>query len=848
MTKGARVAVVVALLGGLGAGAYFIFNPGESGDRRAQTTGFPSSVPGPLKGKAARSGAWVDEVVFREEGDPAKAVDMIEAGEIHTYAFGINDAELYRKIQSSRVMQYEISYGSTTELTFNPLGPTFSRTGELNPFSVPAIREAVNWLIDRNHIVEEIYRGLAVPKYLPLTSAFPDYARLAEVARQLELHYAHNPGRAKEVVTREMKRLGAKLANGKWSYRGKPVRLNFLIRSDDHRRREIGDYIATLLEDLGFGVERQYKTPTEASPIWIGSDPADGRWHLYTGGWITLVVNRDQGDNFDYYYTSRGRPDPLWQAYRPDPKLDKVAERLRNGNYATLEERKQLLAEALRLSLKDSVRVWLADAIYVWPRRREVLLAADLAGGIAGAPLWPYTIRFVERSGGRVHFASPSILTEPWNPIAGSNWLFDNMIMRATQDFPTLPDPFTGLYWSQRVKAVEVYVQKGLPVTKTHGWLTLNFVPSIEVPRDAWIDWDPVAERFITAGEKHPAGLKARTKTVVRYADDLLETKWHDGTKLSLADFVFAFILALDRAKPKSPIFDQSAVPAFEAFMRQFRGARIVEKNPLVIESYSDQLFPDAELIADARAAEFYTNVPWHELALGVLAERNRELAFSSSKADRLKVDWMSYIAGPSLAVLERQLAAALAERFIPYKNTLNPYVSTQEARERYEKLGAWRRARGHFWVGNGPFYLHSVHPAEKIVVIRRSEFFSDPAEKWVHFTEPRIAEVEVSGPRMVKVGSAVEFQVQVTFQGKPYPAEDVEIVRFLLFDARGELVELANAEGVRAGVWRVALTGKQTARLQEGSSRLEAVVTPRVVAVPSFKTFWFVTAREEVG
>ena len=95
-----------------------------------------------------------------------------------------------------------------------------------------------------------------------------------------------------------------------------------------------------------------------------------------------------------------------------------------------------------------------------------------------------------------------------------------------------------------------------------------------------------------------PKGLKARTKTVVHYGDNLWETRWHDGNKLSLADFIFAFILGFDRANPKSPIFDESAVPALKTFLSHFRGARILEKNPLVVEIYSDQIFPDAESVA----------------------------------------------------------------------------------------------------------------------------------------------------------------------------------------------------------------------------------------------------------
>lgn len=839
MTTRARLALLAAVLV-IVATAYLVLDsrPGAPDVEVAELE----------KAAAARTGAWVDEVVFREEADPAKATDMMEAGEIQAYAAGINDPELYRKIQSSRSMQHEISYGSTTELSFNPVGPVFPRSNELNPFHVPAIREAVNWLIDRDHIVEEIYRGLAVAKYLPITGAFPDYARLADVARQLELQYAHNPDKAREVITREMKKLGAELTRDRWQYQGKPVRIVFLIRPDDHQRREIGDYVATLLDDLGFVVERQYKTATEASPIWVQGDPADGRWHIYTGGWVTLAIDRDQADNFDFYYTRRGRPDPLWQAYTPEPRFDKVAEQLRNRDFSTLEERNKLMAEALRLSLSDSTRVWIAGSISVWPRRQELLLAADLAGGVSGSYLWPYTLRFADRAGGRVHFGSPGMLTEPWNPIAGSNWIYDNMIMRATQDFATLPDPYTGLYWPQRVKSARVEVQKGLPLAKTHDWVDVNFVTSITVAPEAWVDWDATAGRFITVGEKHPEGLKARSRTVIHYSDDLLVGNWQDGSKLSVADFVFSLAVGFDRAKPESAIFDRSAVPGFETFMRQFRGLRILEKDPLVVEVYNDQLLSDAELVAASRASEFYTNVPWHSLALGVLAERERALAFSSSKADQLKVEWMSYIAGPSLAVLDRKLASAVAEVFIPYPKAVGPYISREEALQRYENLRAWRQARGHFWVGRGPFYLHSIHPVEKIVVIRRSETFTDSARKWVRFVEPRIAEVEVVGPRMIRSGTPAHFEAQVTFQGKPYPVDDVEFVRFLLFDSRGRLVERAHAEAAGEGIWRIALTEQQTTRLAAGSNRLEVVVTPRVVAVPTFKTYWFVSLLEDVG
>ena len=785
----------------------------------------------------------VEEVVFFEEPDFDKALGMIEAGEAHLYATGTSDPAREQRIRNSPVMAHEISYGSYTELTFNPVGPTFPATGELNPFHAPALREAMNWLVDRDHIVEEIYGGLAVPRYLPLNTTFPDYARLSDVAKVLEIRYQYNPERARTVITTEMQKLGAILEGGQWRYQGNPVRLIFLIRTEDERR-ESGDYVATLLEDLGFTVDRQYKTAAEASPIWATGDPGQGDWHLYTGGWISTAISRDQAGNFGFFYTSRGLPDPLWQAYQPAPELDEVAGLLSSRDYPTWEERQRLMARALELALEDSARVWLVDTINVWPRRKEVNLAADLAGGVSGSLLWPYTVSFTgqQPADGRVKFGTPSILTAPWNPLAGSNSLYDVMIIGATNDSATLPDPFTGLPRPQRVERAEVFLEEGTPVTQTLDWLTLSFVPAIQVPDDTWINWDAAEERFITVGQQHPEGLTARTRTVIHYQDDLYSLEWHDGSKMSLGDMVVSFIVGLDRGKPESPLYDEAEVASLETFLGHFRGLRIVQEDPLVVEVYSNQIFPDAETIAGSRAGYLFTSTPWPSLALGILAERDRELAFSSSKADQLKVEWMSYIAGPSLPILERYNTQAQQEGFIPYQKAVGQYISAAQAQERYRRLGEWHRARGHFWVGQGPFYLSSVHTVEKNLVIRRFDRFPDPPDKWELFNEPRIPEVDISGPVRIASGEAARFQVNVTFQGEPYAVDDVEFARFLVLDARGEPVTVADAQPTSDGVWEVKLTPEQTAGLEGGSTRLEVVVVSRLVSIPSFATFSFVT------
>ncbi|MBI4180447.1 MAG: ABC transporter substrate-binding protein [Chloroflexi bacterium] len=779
-----------------------------------------------------------DEVVFVEEPDSAKAVRELEADNIQVYSGGLTDPELAQRIKTSSEMGYETSYGSSAELTFNPSGPIF-KTGKLNPFSVAAVREAMNWLIDRHYVAEETYGGLAVPRYFTLNTAFPDYAKLASIARALEVQYAPNPAKAKEVITAEMKKLGAVLTNGKWYYQGKPVELNFIIRTED-KRKDVGDYVATLLENMGFTVNRQYKTAADASPIWIGSDPSEGRWNIYTGGWASTAISRDQASNFAFYYTPTGRPDPLWQAYKPSPEFEKVADTLVRRDYKTLDERQQLMTDALSLSMKDSVRVWLVDTLNISPHRADVAVAADLAGGISGSSLWPYTLRYTDKSGGSITIGSPSLLTEPWNPVAGSNWIYDTMIIRGTEDAVDLPDPYTGLILPNHVKSAEVYVQQGLPVSKTQDWLTLSFVPTIQAPQDAWINWDASAQRFRTVGEVHPGGLTARTKTVVHYADDLFQTRWHDGTKLTMADILLGLALGFDRPQEKSSIFDESEVPSFETFLKYFKGMKIIQENPLVAEVYSDQIFPDAEWIADSADGYFYTSVPWHVLSLGILAETNHELAFSSSKADQLKLEWMSYIAGPSLPILDKYRQQALKDKYIPYANFLGKYVTADEASKRYTALGDWYQKRGHFWVGNGPYYLDSVHTVQKTVVLHRFDQYRQTDQKLLAFTSPRIANVKISGPDQTRIGGAAEFQLEVTFNGKPYPIGDMDLVKFLLFGSNGALAISGDAEAVRDGLWRVRLTADQSKQLQAGANRLEIIAAPKVVSVASFSSFTF--------
>ena len=680
-----------------------------------------------------RTGAWVDSVVFTGVYSATEAIAQLQADQLDIYAYSLSDPILFGTVKNDSRLTYTVSYGNYNELTFNPSGPEFI-DGRLNPFSNPKIREAMNMLVDRNYIVQEISGSLAVPKFLPLISPFADYARYVNVARSLEAQYAYNLAMARQNITNEMQAMGATVGiDGKWQYKNAPVILIFLIRVEDNRR-QIGDYVANQLESIGFTVDRQYKTRSEASPIWNSSDPAEGQWYIYTGGWVSTAISRDDGGNFGFFYTPLGSASPLWQAYTPTPEFLDVATHLWFNDFASMEERGQLFTTALNLCMQDSARVWLVDRTSFSPRQADTTIASDLAGGLY-AQAWPYTVRFNSQEGGNMRIAQPEILVESWNPIGGSNWIYDKMPIQATQDDGVIFDPHDGLTWPQRIESAEVIVKEGLPVTRTHEWVSLAFSPTITVPVDAWVDWDAANQRFITAGEKYTETLTANVKSIVSYPANLFETvKWHDGSSLDLSDFIMRMIMTFDPGKPESAIYDESQVPTLEAFLSHFKGVRITSTDPLVIETYEDAFQLDAERNVQTWWPNYATGpAAWHNLTVGIQADAAQTLAFTWVKADTLGIEWMNFINGPSLGILEGYMNESAVSNFIPYTNTLSAYITTVEAQNRWTNLQTWYTAHSNFWLGTGPFYLDTISPT---LTLQRFVDFPDPADKWDFFVQ----------------------------------------------------------------------------------------------------------------
>ena len=815
----------------------------EPTEAEPEPTDEPTATPEPTAEPTTRRGGWLDEVAFSAVTADS-AVTQIQAGAIDIYSRGLA-SDRVQEIQDSGIC-YAQAYGGYYDVLFNPA--TFTDTTRINPFADRRVREAVNWLVDRDFINQEIYGGGSLPKYFSISTQLVDYTNIIETARGLETFYAYNPERAQEQINTAMEEMGFTLgADGKWEINGEPLEpLIFVIRNDgDGTRLPIGDYVANQLETVGFTVDRQYKTAGEASPIWIGSDPKEGLWHLYTAGWLSSGLNRDEKSTFqEMYLPSSVQGIPLFIENQSDPEFQEVGDRLAQGDFRTLEERRDLMIEALPLAMQDSLQVWLIDQQVYTPFNCNVQTTYDLASGVEASQMPPFNLRFVDQEGGQMRVGTNELFTDPWNPAAGSNWVWDGFVQQFTESGGSLMlDPYTGLAHPLRAESAAVTVEEGLPVVTNLDWIELDTAATVEVPADAWVDWDATSQTFIEAGE----GVTAKSKVVMTYPDDLFETvKWHDGSNLSPADFVMRWIMGFDTAKPESAVFDEDSVPSLESFLATFKGVRLVSTEPMVVEYYTDNFFADAELIvalADVLIWPYYGfgEAGWHAMAMGNAAEAAGETAYGTGKADRNSVEWTNFIGGPSLESLSGQLDTLAAESTIPYEPTLGQYITAEEAAARYANLQAFYADHGHFWSATGPYVLDSVDLNAKTALVVNNPEYPDLSDRWSAFSVPPLAEAILDGPSQVSIGTETAFDLTVTTtEGDPYPAADIKEVKFLVYNDQGETVFVGEGTpGAAEGEY--TLTIPADAELTAGAGKIEAAVVLVPAAIPAFSSLEFV-------
>jgi len=359
-----------------------------------------------------------------------------------------------------------------------------------------------------------------------------------------------------------------------------------------------------------------------------------------------------------------------------------------------------------------------------------------------------------------------------------------------------------------------------------------------------------VADNTWTLGQRDMT--TAKTKTTVVYTPDLWKTTWHDGSNLSVADFVFYMIMNFDFGKKGSKNYDDALASSIATSLTQFKGVKITSTDPLTIETYSDTFSLDAE----NNVKDWYPNsfgptaflggmMAWHNMAPAVQADADGKMAFTKDKATANKIDYVSQISGPTLDVQMKYVADDIASKYIPYAPTLSQYIKPEEAVARYKNLTAFYAAHKHIVLGTGPYMIDQVFPVEGSISAIRYGGYLYPADQFAQFGEPELMTVTVDGPTTLKVGDAGSFDVTINFKDKAYPSKDLDKVSYTLFNSDGTILASGVATaGSGDGLFTVALAKDVTAKLTPGTAKLSIAASSKVVSLPAFETAQFVVTK----
>jgi len=758
-----------------------------------------SSFALPAAAQTAPKGPYVDKIIYFQLPSDEEAIAKIQTGEAHMRWWGLRTLEAVQKAKEAGLNILEAPSGAYDIL----VNPVPFREG-FNPFTIPEIREALNYLIDRSFIANEILKGLAVPRWTLHRSFSPDYVRNIVFMKSLERKYAYDFEKAKMMIFEAMGRAGATFEEGKWMYQGKPVVIKFSIRVED-LRKSIGDYISTQLEKVGFTVDRMYHRAAVAFRVVYSGDPAEGAWNLYTEGWAYTGISAYEDTDAYFYYVSPGT-DAVHTVYRPSPLLVDVATKLNEGKYADLAERAALVRAANELALKDSVRIFLVDLLEPFPYSKSLQPGvSDLYAGPYGA-LFGRTMKFVDKIGGEAKIGSRVMFVSAYLAMPGSgggtdigfNWLFDGLVFNNLFDPGVWVHPHTGRYMPVRTTFT---VQTG----------------GVQVPEDA-LNWSWKQNKWIQVGKNVTA------KSKVTFTATL--GKWHDGTPVSKEDIMMFIYEILGIATPESPIYDAAAIaPAVQTFANTFKGIKWVSDN--VYEIYIDYTHPDETFIA--AQADVFPYMPWHVYALVNSLYQDKKAAFSETTARELGVSQIDLTKGDTLPLLKEYLDK-LAPSFI------HPAVRdfVKDPSSRWNSLKSFSEKYGHYLVMSGPFYIERVDPVAAQVILAAYRDYPFTADRWDSLRSPRVPSITVQVPAEVVPGLPAVINITSSVEGKPYSEVNVQ---YVLEDPSGVVVASGSASAKAPGVFAVEFTKEATSKLVAGIYKLTVIGVGAEAALAATKT-----------
>ena len=551
-------------------------------------------------------------------------------------------------------------------------------------------------------------------------------------------------------------------------------------------------------------------TAPAASPAWRA---ADGEWDATLEEISLGTLLRDAATRFNGWLGPPWLKEGWFHAHLLSARAvtdgatrsaieETLARRVR-GDYANAAERVNLERRLVSLVTRGCERIPIAYAL-----RREAVnddysegvenIGYDAQAGL-GSGVFFRTVKLKDFPwNGWLRVATATRPAAAWNPIAGFSDEAGALLWSVLGDAAVLPEPYDSGWLPNRARAVEVS-------------------GPVEVPRDA-LAFEPMSG----APRPVPPGLVAQQRVVYRVS----LSKFHDQTKMSVADVIYPYVFAYRWAAK-----DRQVERATELQRDWLAAVRMVKVDTEIRDFGDLQVFLDVPVIevylrhaaepAEAPAiAPPWSPVPWQLLVLMEEAVARGLAAFSEDDARRRGVAWLDLARDRKLVDALGRIAESFERRaYVP--ESLRGFVTVEQARQRWAALRRFRREHGHWLMTSGPYRLQKWSADSTVLAVFRDlsypnvvgsfDRYALPLRAWVTGVERRgdRLELQVDAQTLTKFERSYKI---VREPMRPRPAgekvRDPVEARWTVVGAGDEVVATGRTPELEGGRLLVDLEG----------------------------------------
>ncbi|MBU4226892.1 ABC transporter substrate-binding protein [bacterium] len=791
------------------------------------TTSVLAEVKGPIVDKVYINVRMSEDIGLKDAAE----------GLTDIFFWGVNGPTIMGLDQATRdkLDIYAVPSGSWS-LNFNPVpnaAPYIVKVEDkefFNPFAIREVRFAMNDLIDRKYLVDEILGGAGGPMFTMGTPGQPGTYKYNLVANRLGFTPEGNEKKAIEDITEALQTAaalpelqGRLVKQGEWwTFDGEPVTINFLIRVDDPQGRlKEGEYVASQIEKAGIKVERCLWDRVKCIETSYYSDPADYQWNIYTEGW-GAGATRAFWEHIvaqmyaPWYGYMAGGPDSKW--HYENNEIDRLTEKAYTGNFLTEEEYWDTVLEALDLALKDACRIYVAYQMDYYAANKAAFNNRMCYGLGDGLNEWSLITANTKNKELRIteYSAKGALFMSAWDPIGteGFNDVYSLVIAQPLSERGSFESPASAIATPWRTIPYDVKTE----VDRDEAGEVVGKIPVLPEA----IKYDSAKKEWYKVGSNETAMSKGTYNFIFG--------NFHHGRPMTIANILYADAFVTEWIT-KDGDDDRYYDAAYEDYHRpDWEISKGMTLNlDGTITNYFDYNFPPSkERVAANGAPQAYLSgrymvLPWEifEALAELVAVRSESgTVYSFTPGDG--VEQVDLLRPSCVKDIRAKLVELKDNSHLPV--SLKDYVTVEEAKAGYEAAIKWIDEKGHAFIGNGAFYLEKYDPTTnyiELTAFRDPEYPFTPDYWPSRFATTTVRVDSVDVPAMYLRAKKEDLSIKIQLSEVLYPDGTAKIaqggeVSAMLITPTEELSYKAKFLG--AGSFEAIIPADDIKDLEDGS------------------------------